>query len=551
MSVAGSIPAIRITNSRANQQRIFSLLKACISIKQLTQIHAQIVINGFSQKNFLVVQLNSLYITYGYFQNACKVFDELSNPSTNVWNQMIRGYAQSEIPHKSIELYSRMLAEGSIPDECTYCYLISACARSSMLREGEQIHGRVLSNGYYSNSFVRTNLINLHLGLEDEVGLANAYKVFEEMPGRNNPVTCNLLLAGHIRCQDFDGALRVFDTMPVRTVVSWTTMLKGCAQNGWFRHALLLFQEMRRANLELDQASLVVALSVCAELGELTTGKWIHLYVNKVFDGMVRDTYVRLHNALIHMYASCGVIEDAFRMFKEMPSRTVVSWTTMIMGYAKHGFARYVLLVFEWMQNVGVNPDARTFLGVLLACSHGGYVKEGQRYFKEMEEKWAISPSIEHYGCFVDLLSRAGFLDEAQKLIETMPMKPNDVVWGALLCGCMTHRNSEIASYAAQKLMMELDDDKIVEYLVSVSNVYAMDRRWGEVAFLRKKIMEMGSKHSKGKSWVQINEAIYEFGAVDTTNRHASLIYDMLNRLTKEVQCEAKNYDANEEFVDF
>ncbi|KNA03632.1 hypothetical protein SOVF_207350 [Spinacia oleracea] len=493
----------------------------------------------------------SLYTTYGNLSNACKVFDEMPSPSTTVCNQMIRAYSHSVTPQKSVELFSKMLYEGSFPDEYTYSYLVSACARSLMLREGEQIHGRVLSNGYYSNSFVSTNLINLYLGLGNEVGRVNAYKVFEEMPERNNPVTWNSLLAGHIRCGDFDGAIRIFDGMPVKNIVSWTTMLTEYARNGWFRHALLLFQEMRRECLELDQTSLTVALSVCAELGDLSTGKWIHIYVIKKFDGRERDICVRLHNALIHMYTSCGVIEEASRIFKEMPRKTVVSWTTMIMGYAKHGSAKKAIEVFECMQNSGeVKADARTFLGVLSACSHGGYVEEGRVYFKEMEEKWAINPRIEHYGCLVDLLSRAGFLEEAQRLIETMPMKPNDVVWGALLCGCMIHRNPEIASYAAENLIMELGQEEIMEYLVSVSNAYAMARRWREVAIVRKKMVEMGSKNSKSRSWVQLNEAVHEFMAGDITHRHISLIYETLDRLTSEVRYVANDHDTSEELID-
>uniref|UniRef100_A0A803L9A8 Uncharacterized protein n=2 Tax=Chenopodium quinoa TaxID=63459 RepID=A0A803L9A8_CHEQI len=470
----------------------------------------------------------------------------MPSPSTTVCNQMIRGYALSDTPQQSVELYCRMLyEEGLVPDEYTYSNLASACAQSLMFREGEQIHGSVLSNGYYSNSFVRTNLINLYLGLGDEVGLVNAYKVFEEMSDENNPVTWNSLLSGHIRCGDFDGAVRIFDGMPVRNLVSWTTMLSGCARNGWYRHALLLFQEMRRTGLELDQASLTVVLSVCAELGDLSTGKWIHSYVNKAFDGRTRDSCVRLHNALIHMYANCGVIEDACRIFEEMPCRTIVSWTTMIMGYCKHGFAKKALEVFEWMQNSDeVKPDARTLLGVLSACSHGGYVEKGCRYFNEMEEKWAISPSIEHYGCLVGLLSRAGFLEEAQRLIETILMEANDIVWGALLCGCMIHRNPDIVSYAAQKLIMKPDLEKI-EYLVPMSNNYATARRWGEVA-IWKNMIETSSKNDNSRSWVQINEVIHEFMAGDI---HTTSIYEMLNRLSNEIRYDDNHHDTSEELI--
>lgn len=303
--------------------------------------------------------------------------------------------------------------------------------------------------------------------------------------------------------------------------------------------------------MELDQAALIAALSTCAELGDLTLGESIHSYMSKKFQGRIQETSFRLQNALIHMYASCGAIEEAYRVFEQMPRRTIVSWTSMIMGFANHGFAEKALDFFKQMENSGeVNPDGVTFIGVLSACSHGGYVEEGLQYLKEMREKWSIEPRIEHYGCMVDLMSRAGFLEEAQRVIESMPMKPNDVVWGALLSGSMTHRNPEIACYAARNLTMELNQDQIVDYLGPMSNAYAMGKRWKEVAVFRQKMIEMGSEHSSGHSLVQINGGIHDFVAGDISHKYALSIYEMLNGLTREVRCENNEYDIKEEFID-
>lgn len=247
------------------------------------------------------------------------------------------------------------MEKGLEPDGYTYSFLISACARSWMVGEGKQIHhGRVLSRGYCSNVFVGTSLVNLYCLVVNVGGLASAYKVVDEMPERNVE-TWNTFLVSV--------ALRMFDELLARTVVSWTIMAIGCARHGWFSKALSWFQEMTTACVEVDQAAFVAVLLACAELGDLNLAKCIHSYVNKKFLGRNQEIGVRLHNTLIHIYASCGEIEEPYRILKERPSRTTVSWMIMIMGFVKHGFAEKTLDVFEWIENSGeVKPDVITVL---------------------------------------------------------------------------------------------------------------------------------------------------------------------------------------------
>ncbi|GKU89765.1 hypothetical protein SLEP1_g3860 [Rubroshorea leprosula] len=491
-----------LTNSRALKQQLFSLLQNCNTLRTLTQIHTQVLVNGFSQKNFILVKIISFYIAFGNVLHAQRAFEKIQCPTTTIWNQMLQGHARSGNPRKSVELYARMVAAGAVPDGFTYSFLLSACARSGLVREGEQLHGRILVHGFCSNEFVKTNLINLY-GISGYDGIGYARRLFDEMSERN-VVSWNSLLAGYIRCGDVDGARKLFDEMPERNVVSWTTMIAGCAQNGKCKQALSLFSEMRRARVELDQVALLAALSACAELGDLKLGEWIHSYIEEKFNLQRQPLLVSLNNALVHMYASCGEIEKAYEVFRKMQKRNTVSWTSMITGFAKQGFAQEALSIFEWMLSLGGNdirPDEITFIGVLCACSHAGFVDDGQYFFTQMIQNWGIKPKIEHYGCLVDLLSRAGFLDEALSIIETMPVKPNDAVWGALLGGCRIHKNAELASQVAQELSSELDPEHAVGYLVLLANVYATAKKWQDVASVRQKLIEMGVRKPPGRSW--------------------------------------------------
>jgi pentatricopeptide repeat protein len=553
MLVEESLPANPTTCSRGIQQHLFSQLQSCNTLKKLFQIHAQIVINGFAQKNYILVKLLSFYVTSGNLTHAIRVFNNIENPSATVWNQMIRGHARSENPRKSVELYNRMVEAEAEPDGFTFSFLLSACARSGLLREGEQVHGRVLANGYCSNVFVQTNLVNLYAMRGGSNGVEYAQRMFDEM-GERSVVSWNSLLVGYIRCGDVDGARRIFDEMPERNVVSWTTMIAWCAQNGMCKQALSWFGEMRRAHVELDQVALVSALSACAELGDLSLGRWIHWYIEKRVSVGNQPLLVSLNNALIHMYASCGVIDEAYKVFNKMPWKSTVSWTSIIMGFAKQGRGEEALSVFQSMVSSGVNqvrPDEITFIGVLCACSHAGFVDEGRHLFARMNQTWGISPKIEHYGCMVDLLSRAGFLDEAYRLVETMPIKPNDVVWGALLGGCRIHKNAELASHVAQKLVFELDPDQAVGHLVLLSHVYATAKRQQDVITVRQKMVEMGVRKPPGRSWVQINGVVHDFVAGDSDHKHAPLIYEMLGVITRQTQQQGCKMDVIEAFLDF
>ncbi|KVH99276.1 Pentatricopeptide repeat-containing protein [Cynara cardunculus var. scolymus] len=284
--------------------------------------------------------------------------------------------------------------------------------------------------------------------------------------------------------------------------------------------------------------ALLPGIKSLEEIGDLKMGRWIHSYIHRSWHMKNEEHTVCLNNALLHMYAGCGLIDDAYELFKRMPIRTTVSWTTMISSFAKQGRGKDALSLFQSMENAkddSPKPDAITILAVLNACSHSGFVEQGRRVFKNMNLIWGIKPKIEHYGCMVDLLSRAGLLDEALTLLESMPMDPNDTIWGALLGGCRIHKNVKLASLIAQKIAnLNLEDDKVAGYLVLLSNIYAGAKKWKEVANAREKMVQLEVRKPPGRSWVQIGGSVHEFLAGDTIHKRTSLIYKMLLLVTIE-----------------
>ncbi|KAG6479768.1 hypothetical protein ZIOFF_063242 [Zingiber officinale] len=211
------------------------------------------------------------------------------------------------------------------------------------------------------------------------------------------------------------------------------------------------------------------------------------------------------------MYIKCGCLQLARQVFDEMAERTVVSWSAMIGGHAMHGQAEEALELFSKMEEASVEPNAVTFVGLLHACSHIGLLQEGRQFFRSMTQDYGIVPEIEHYGCMVDLLSRAGLLEEAREFINKMPIEPNSVVWGALLGGAKVHKNIKMGEEAIHNLM-ELDPRNDGYYVV-LSNIYADAERWEDVAKIRRMMKDRGLKKTPGWSTISLDGVVHSFVA--------------------------------------
>jgi pentatricopeptide repeat protein len=207
---------------------------------------------------------------------------------------------------------------------------------------------------------------------------------------------------------------------------------------------------------------------------------------------------VTLSTSLIDMYAKCGNIDAAFFIFGSMPKKNLVTWNSIIGGYARHGFATRALETFDRMTKCGVRPDEVTFTNVLSACGHGGMVEEGRTLFNSMKAKFGIEPQVEHYACMVDLYGKAGELEEAEKLIQGMPFQPDVVVWGALLGACGLHSSLELGEFAANELD-KLKSDHPAIYS-TLSRIHGEKGVWNE---LRHTMKDKGGQKQNAGSWVE------------------------------------------------
>lgn len=382
-----------------------------------------------------------------------------------------------------------------------------------------QIHGQAIKFSFDGDVFVISSLINGYCRLS-EVDLA--YNVFDKSPNRN--VVCwTSLISGYSGCGLVDKAREIFDRAPERNDVSWSAMISGYVQNERHLEAIELFRELRdRVCVKLNRALLVSVLTASGALGASDEGKWIHAYI----DEKGFEYGLELGTALVDFYVKCGLIECSREVFDKMPRKDVTAWSAMIMGLALNGHCQSAVKIFSEMLENKIMPNAVTFIGVLTACNHGGLVDEGRSYFDSMSKSYSINPSIEHYGCIVDLLSRAGCTAEADMLIQKMPMEPDAAIWGSLLNGCMMHGHVELGERAGRRVI-ELEPGHCGRY-VSLANVYAMVGRWEGVTEVRRAMRERGVKITPGWSLIEVDGVGHRFLVDDKVHPQLGEISKML-----------------------
>ncbi|KAB2613854.1 pentatricopeptide repeat-containing protein [Pyrus ussuriensis x Pyrus communis] len=521
----------RPNDRSTNRQQRSSLWQKCTNLRALKQVHASMVVNGFNSNYSAIRELifcGAMAIS-GTIDYAHQVFDHVSEPDNFLWNTMIRGSAQSQCPLNAVLLYTRMENRHARPDDFTFPFVLKACTKLSWVKMGMGIHGKVVRFGFESNTFVRNTLIYFHANCGDlriasalfddsakrdvvpwsalTAGYARrgkldvARRLFDEMPFKDL-VSWNVMITGYAKQGEMESARKLFDEVPKRDVVTWNAMIAGYVLCGSNEQALQMFEEMRSLGEKPDEVTMLSLLSACADIGDLDVGQKIHSALLEMGSG---DMSIILGNAVIDMYSKCGSIERALEVFRRMRDKDVSSWNSVIGGLAFHGHSEESVNLFKEMRRLKVRPNEITFVGVLVACSHAGKVEEGRGYFNLMRIVYRIEPNIKHYGCMVDLLGRAGILNEAFEFIEKMEIAPNAIVWRTLLGACRVHGNVELGRRANERLL-EMRRDESGDFVL-LSNIYASRGEWQGVEEVRKLMDDSGVKKEAGCSLVEADNS--------------------------------------------
>lgn len=398
----------------------------------------------------------------GRVDEAREIFDEMRDRNVITWTTMITGYGQNNRVDVARKLFEVM------PEKTEVSW-------TSMLL-GYTLNGR----------------------MED------AEKFFEEMPMKP-VIACNAMIVGLGEEGEIAKARRVFDQMKDRDNATWRGMIKAYERKGYELEALYLFVQMQRQGVKPSFPSLISILSVCATLAGLQYGRQVHAHLVRCqFDV---DVYVA--SVLMTMYVKCGELVKAKLVFDRFPSKDIIMWNSIISGYASHGLGEEALKVFHEMPSSGTMPNKVTLIAILTACSYAGKVEEGLEIFESLESKFGVAPTVEHYSCAVDMLGRAGQVDKAMTLIESMTVKPDATVWGGLLGACKTHSRLDLAEVAAKKLF-EIEPENAGPYVL-LSSINASRSKWGDVAEVRKNMRTKNVSKFPGCSWIEVEKKVHMF----------------------------------------
>ncbi|XP_059067384.1 pentatricopeptide repeat-containing protein At5g16860 [Cryptomeria japonica] len=516
------------TAIQPDQFTFSNILPSCAnvaSIKHGLQIHGKIVRCGFLSDGIVMNTLIDMYAKCGRISKGRQLFDKMHNADVISWNAMITGYARSgsleealrlfkEMPRgnvvswtaiiagcvqngfvdKALEVFQEMQLAGEKPDSATFSSILPACAKIGDMKMGMEIHRKIIESQNVSYIMVTNALIDMYA-----------------------------------KCGSIKKARDLFGKMPQRDVVSWTTIIAGCTQSGLVEKALEIFKQMQFVGVRPDSSTFASILPACAKLGALKQG--IEIQQKVIENGFWSDVVA---NAVIDMYAKCGSIHRARELFDKMNNPGVVSWNAMIAGYAMHGYSKDAFELFKLMKHSGTIPDQVSFLCILFACSHAGLVDGGCIYFNLMSTSYSIMPMMAHYVCIVDLLARAGYLEETLNFIIKMPVKPDVAVWMSLLGTCRSHKNIRLGEFVST-LLFELDPKHDAPYVL-LSNIYAEVGKWGDVQKLRKLMKDREVKKMPGCSWIEVHKTIHIFCVGDKSHPQTQEIYAMLEKLSLEMK---------------
>ncbi|KAL6004460.1 hypothetical protein ACLOJK_005013 [Asimina triloba] len=491
----------------------------------------------FSVRN--IVAFNTMIV--GYCENsevgkAKELFDKMKlvgiDKDTITWNSMISGYVDNRQFEEALNMFKHMQTkEGVEADTFTLGSALTACADMAALRQGKQIHSYAISRRLQSNAFVGGALVEMYCRCHD---LAAAQMVFNGITDRDL-ASWNALISGYSRCNKVEDINNLLHKMRAEglepNAYTWNGIIAGHIENGHVESVLRLFSKMQSVNLKPDIYTLGMALHSCSSLATIEPGKQLHAH--SIRQGY--DTHVHIGATLVDMYAKCGSIRHAWRSFNGIHHQNLVSRNTMLAGYAMHGCGKEGIALFHKMLEDGIRPDSVTFLSVLSLCAHLGSVKEVWECF-DLMAYYDIEPTLKHYSCLVDLLSRAGHLSEAYELIKKMPVTPDAVIWGSLLSSCVIHGNVGLGEIAASKLI-ELDGKEAGNYVL-LANLYASLGRLDDFSKIRHAIKSKRMQKIPGCSWIEYRDQIHVFLASDRSHEQTDEIYELLRRLTLNMRSE-------------
>ncbi|KAF8750174.1 hypothetical protein HU200_012424 [Digitaria exilis] len=454
--------------------------------------HAYLVRNSLGYDLALVNAVLGFYVKIGDVLAARRLFEGMANRDVVTWSSMIKGCVQSGDVHQALRVYREMVQVGVQPNSVTMVSVLQACALAVDVEEGKRVHH-----------------IAVNMGCEIEMGVATA------------------LVDMYMKCSCHEEAMCLFHRMPKKDAVAWAAVIGGLIQNGLPDESLQVFKCMLSDDYAPDAVTMVKVLAACSESGVARQAICLHGYL--IRSGFDNKLFVVA--ALLDLYSKCGCLDSAIRIFESTTEKDVVLWSSMIAGYGAHGLGKEAVALYQRMIASSIKPNSVTFVSVLSACSHSGLVQEGRQIFDSMTRVYGIVPNPEHQSVMVDLLGRAGELQEAIRVIHEMGGRAVAHTWCALLAACRAHNNTEMSEVVAKNLL-KLDPDHVGYYNL-LTNIYAFDEKWESVKETRDMVRGRELRKVPGYSAIEVNNEVHKFIAGERSHQDWENICILLRGLSR------------------
>ncbi|CAL0316542.1 unnamed protein product [Lupinus luteus] len=481
---------------RPNAFTVSAVLKACKSLN-LVALSCGKLVHGLAIK--IGTRGSSIYVDNALMDmyatccdsmhDARTVFDDIVMKNAVSWTTLITGYTHRGDAYGGLRVFRQMFLEEGELSPFSFSIAVRACASIGSGILGKQVHAAVINHGFEPNLPVMNSILDMYC-----------------------------------RCRLASEAKQLFSEMTKKDTITWNTLIAGFETLD-SKESLCIFSQMVSEGFSPNCFTFTSVVAACSNLAVLHCGQQLHGEI--VHRGL--DNNLVLSNALIDMYAKCGNVADSLKIFSEMPSTNLVSWTSMMIGYGAHGHGKEAVELFNEMVRSGIKPDKIVFMAVLSACSHAGLVDEGLRYFRLMTSYYNVAPDRDIYGCVVDLLGRAGRLKEAFQLIENMPFKPDESIWVSLLGACKAHKEPSMGKLVASRVL-DMKSNRAGTYVL-LSNIYAAEGKWDDFASLRKLMRGMRNKKEAGRSWIELKNQVYSFVVGDKSVSSNELVSEVLELL--------------------
>ncbi|KAI4303581.1 hypothetical protein MLD38_039190 [Melastoma candidum] len=500
-----------------------SILPTCAHLRILKmgkEIHCYALRNeDLSGNSFVGSALVDMYCNCGQVDIGRRVFNQIHDRRIGLWNAMVTGYAQSDRDYEALAIFLEMEAvAGLCSNASTIASILPACARCEDFENKESMHGFVIKRGLGTDKYVQNALIDMYARMGK---MEISRVIFDSMEVRD-VVSWNTMITGYINCECHENALSLLGKMQKTDTSAGTDAIVDDDENS--------------GDIRPNTITLMTVLPACGALAATRKGQEIHCYAIR----HMLDSDIAVGSATVDMYAKCGCLDFARRAFNLMPVRNIVTWNVIIMAYGMNGQGEEALQLFRQMvdeeaNGQGLKPNDITFIALLAACSHSGMVDEGISLFNRMKDDYDIDPSPDHYACAVDLLGRAGQVVEAFHLVDTMPSGfSKAAAWSSLLGASRIHQNVEIGEIAAMNLI-ELEPN-VSSHYVLLSNIYSSAGLWDRAMKIRARMMEMGIKKEPGYSWIEFNDKVHRFVAGDLSHPQSVHLYQYLSKLASRMK---------------